>query len=302
MNKEYQPTHYYIKSGASSTADFELEKIPQFFDEKGDHPFHPHIHHLYQIVWFIRGIGKHYVDFHEYPVEDNMLFFVSPGQVHWFDKNAHFDGIIINFDESFLSDEDLNDNIFLKYNIFNAFDANPCFKVCSECAQSLSSIIKEIQEELAHTNDFAHSEYLNHLIKLFLIQIQRMGKRENNIQLQPSNNIHCTFVKFRQMIENHYRHIHTTKEYALLMNISTKTLYNNVMEVAHITPLQMIDNRIILESKRMLKYTGLRVTEIAYQLGFNDPSYFVKFFKKQTGCLPLEFRGRDTRDMVSRRL
>ena len=85
------------------------------------------------------------------------------------------------------------------------------------------------------------------------------------------------------------------------MNISTKTLYNNVMEVAHITPLQMIDNRIILESKRMLKYTGLRVTEIAYQLGFNDPSYFVKFFKKQTGCLPLEFRGRDTRDMVSGR-
>lgn len=301
MNMDNNLPHHPIKSDVITNDDFELEQMPQFFDENGEHPFRPHIHSFYQIVWFIRGIGKHYVDFREYPVEDNMLFFVSPGQIHWFDKNSHFDGIIIHFNENFLSDEEQNDNIFLKYNIFNAFDAKPCFKVCDTCAQSLSNIIAEIQEELTHKNDFAHSEYLNHLIKLFLIQVQRMGKRESNMQLQPNNNVHRTFVKFRQMIENHYRRIHTAKEYAFYMNITTKTLYNNVMEVAHITPLQMIDDRIILESKRMLKHTSLKVKEIAYQLGFEDPSYFVKFFKKHAGCLPLEFRDSNVGDMVSRK-
>ncbi len=300
MNMPDYPPRSHVISGESPNDDFELEKMPQFFDANRDHPFHPHIHNFYQIVWFIKGVGRHYVDFHEYPIEDNMLFFVSPGQIHWFDENSRFDGIIIHFNGRFLSDERQNDNVFLKYNIFNAFDAKPCFKVCDACARFLSSIVEEIQEELTHKNDFAHSEYLNHLIKLFLIQIQRMGTRESNIQLQPNNSTHRTFVKFRQMIENHYRHIHTAKEYALYMNITTRTLYNNVMEVAHITPLQMIDNRIILESKRMLKHTSLRVKEVAYQLGFEDPSYFVKFFKKQVGCLPLEFRERDTNGIISK--
>jgi AraC-like DNA-binding protein len=280
--------------------EFEMENIPQFFNENGDHPFHPHIHNYYQIVWFIKGNGKHFVDFQEYPVEDNMLFFVSPGQIHWFDRGSHFDGIIIQFDERFLSDEDQNDSVFLKYNIFNAFDAKPCFKVSDACALSLSNIVRGIRDENEHQKDFAHLEYLNHLVKLFLIQVQRMGKRESNVQLMPNNNIHRTFIKFRQLMENHYRQLHTAKEYARNMNITTKTLYNNVMEVAHITPLQMIDNRITLEAKRMLRHTSMKIKEIAYHLGFEDPSYFVKFFKKQTGCLPLEFRDRDTDEVVNK--
>lgn len=280
--------------------DFEMKKIPQFFNGQGDHPFHPHIHSFYQIVWFIKGFGKHYVDFHEYSVEDNTLFFVSPGQIHWFDKDSKFEGLTINFDENFLSDDGRDENVFLKYNIFNAFDAKPCFKVCDVCARSLSDFVAEIKEEFMHNDEFAHIEYLNHLVKLFLIQVQRMGKRECNVQLQPSNNIHRTFVKFRQMIENNYRHMHTAKEYANCMNITTKTLYNNVIDVAHITPLQMIDNRIVLEAKRLLRHTSLKVKEIAYQLGFEDSSYFVKFFKKQAGCLPLDFRDRDTDEIISK--
>jgi AraC-type DNA-binding domain-containing proteins len=300
LNINNQLMHNRIKSRTARNDDFQLEKISQFFYENGDHPFYPHIHSFYQIVWFTKGFGKHYVDFHEYPVEDNMLFFVSPRQIHWFDENSRFDGMIMHFNKSYLSDDGQFDSIFLKYNIFNAFDAKPYFKVSNECTQFLSNIIVEMREELIHKNDFAHFEYLNHLIKLFLIQIQRMGKREGNIQLQPNNNVHCTFVKFRQMIESHYHHTHTVKEYAFYMNITTKTLYNNVMEVAHITPLQMIDDRIILESKRMLKHTSLRVKEIAYQLGFEDSSYFVKFFKKQTGYLPMDFRDSDVKEWLVR--
>ena len=86
--------------------------------------------------------------------------------------------------------------------------------------------------------------------------------------------------------------MHTAKEYSHYMNITTKTLYNNVMEVAHVTPLQMIDDRIILEAKRKLCHTSMKVKEISYYLGFDDPSYFVKFFKKKVGCLPLEFRNK----------
>lgn len=281
--------------------DLEMEQMPRFFNEHGEHPFLPHIHNFYQIVWFRKGIGKHFVDFNEYPVKDNTLFFVSPGQIHWFEEGAKFEGVIIHFRESFLSDEVLNENVFLKYNVFNAFDATPSLQVCNTCAQTLECIVAEIAEELMHHDDFAHEEYLKHLVKLFLIQVQRLGKRDNTEPLQMSNNVHQIFVKFRQLLENHYRNIHTAKEYAKYMNVSSKSLYNYVMEVAHITPLQLIDNRIILEAKRLLQHSCMKVKEIAYFLGYDDPSYFVKFFKKQTGLLPTEFRDRDTRDIIGKR-
>jgi AraC family transcriptional activator of pobA len=300
MNTNNRSSRYPGTSGDMPNEDFEMEQIPQFFNANSDHPFRPHTHNFYQIVWFIKGTGQHYVDFHAYPVEGNMLFFVSPGQIHWFDEHSRFEGIIIHFDESFLSDEWQDENVFLKYNIFNAFDAKPCFKVCDAYVKPLGHIIEDIREELVHRHDFAHADYLKHLVKLFLIQIQRMGRRDGNVELQPNNSIHCNFVKFRQLIENHYRQMHTTKEYARCMNVTSKTLYNNVMEVEHITPLQMIDGRIILEAKRMLQHTSLKVKEIAFQLGFDDPSYFVKFFKRQAGCLPVEFRDRDTDEIVSK--
>ena len=214
MSMDNHSPRHQSHSGTDQNDDFELEKIPQFFDENGDHPFHPHIHHCYQIVWFIQGTGKHYVDFHEYPVEGQHVVFVSPGQIHWFDKTSRFDGVIIQFDESYLSDESQNDNVFLKYNIFNAFDDKPCFKVSDACARSLSSIIEDIREELTHKNDFAHAEYLNHLIKLFLIHIQRMGGAKAPFSCSRTT-AHPHFVKFRQMIEQHYRQLHTAKEYAL---------------------------------------------------------------------------------------
>ena len=74
------------------------------------------------------------------------------------------------------------------------------------------------------------------------------------------------------------------------MNISTKTLTNSIVESSRSTPLKLINERIILEAKRYLLYSSLKVKEISYLLGFEDPSYFVKFFKRNTGSLPIEFR------------
>ena len=301
MDQANHPPRYLITSGITPHGDFEMQQMPQFFEKNGDHPFQPHIHSFYQIIWFKNGLGKHYVDFHDYPVTANTLFFISPGQIHWFEQNKNFEGFIIHFSENFLSDEGQSDNVFLKYNIFNAFDANPSFHVCETCALILSALLRNLQDELNHQQDFAHVEYLNYLVKLFLIQVQRMGKREDSLHLQPTNHVHRTFVKFRQMIENHYRLMHTTKEYANYMNITTKTLYNNVMEVAHVTPLQMIDDRIILEAKRKLCHTSMKVKEISYYLGFDDPSYFVKFFKKKVGCIPLEFRNINANEIIAKK-
>jgi AraC-like DNA-binding protein len=72
--------------------------------------------------------------------------------------------------------------------------------------------------------------------------------------------------------------------------ISSRTLSDLTQQLINKTPLQIIQERIILESQRLLLHSELNVTQIGYRLGFEDPSYFVKFFKKHANMSPSGFR------------
>lgn len=283
-------TQYDLEKETPDEIQFEIMEMPDFFHKNGDAPKQAHIHTFYQIIWFQQGAGVHYVDFKEYPITDNTLFFISPGQIHYFDDNNSSKGIIIHFNESFLSDEGSSENVFLKYNVFNAFDAVPYYKIMPKDSQRLEYIAEEMKLEKENIKAFAHKDYLKYLVKMFLIYVQRTGERGTGIPLCINNSSNRTFVRFRQILEHHYRQMHTVKEYASHLNVSTKTLTNCVYESSHSTPLKIINERIILEAKRQLLHSDLKIKEIGFYLGFEDPSYFVKFFKRQTGYLPAEFR------------
>lgn len=292
MKKANDIVSYNLHEASGHTDDlpFVVLEMPSFFQENGEKPFLPHIHGFYQIIWFKKGEGIHYVDFKEYPVAQDTLFFISPGQIHCFDRQTGGDGCIIHFNESFLSDEGSSENVFLKYNVFNAFDTVPYYKIVSTDTARFNFLLGSMKKELESAGLFAHKDCLKYLLRLFLIGIQRTGQRGTGIPLCINNSANRTFVRFRQALEHHYRIMHTVKEYAVHLNVSTKTLTNCVYESSHSTPLALINDRIILEAKRQLLHSSLKVKEIAFQLGFEDPSYFVKFFKRNTGCLPAEFR------------
>ena len=226
MMKDNVFTKYDLETGTPDEIQFEIMEMPHFFCENGEAPKQAHIHGFYQIIWFQQGIGTHYVDFKEYPITDNTLFFISPGQIHYFDESNNFKGIIIHFNESFLSDEGSSENVFLKYNVFNAFDTVPYYEVKSDDTPRLEYIVKEMQLEIDNIKAFAHKDYLKYLVKMFLIYIQRIGKRGIGIPLCINNSSNRTFVRFRQILEHHYRQLHTVKEYAHRLNVSTKTLTN----------------------------------------------------------------------------
>lgn len=273
-----------------SQMQFEMTELSRLFAENGSHPYEAHIHSFYQIIWFRKGTGVHYVDFKEYPVADNTMFFISPGQIHYFETGRQVEGVVIHFNESFLSDEGSSENVFLKYNVFNAFDASPYYLIRRENAGKLALLVNEMEEETRNEGLFAHSDLLKYLIKMLLIYVQRTGERGHGLPLCINNAANRTFVRFRQSLEHHYRSMHTVKEYAAHLNVSTKTLTNCVYESSHSTPLTLINDRIVLEAKRQLLHSSLKVKEIAFQLGFEDPSYFIKFFKRYVGSLPAEFR------------
>lgn len=151
-------------------------------------------------------------------------------------------------------------------------------------------LVNEMNREYSLTGTFAHKDYMQYLVRLFLIRVQRSGERREIPKLYLSSIANRTFVRFRQLLEQNFHSVHIVKEYADMLNISLRTLTKYVGESAHIFPLRIINDRIVLEAKRQLQHTALSVKEIGFALGFEDPSYFVKFFKRMTGRMPSEFR------------
>ncbi len=281
---------YSIQENAHSGLELKLHFMPKFFHENGCGSMSPHIHEFYQIIWFRHGKGNHRIDFTDYPVTDNTIFFVAPGQIHAFDGTGNYEGVIILFNASFFADEESSESIFLKYNVFNAYDSSPYYKVGNEEAERLMFLVNEMNREYTLTGAFAHKDYMQYLLRLFLVRVQRSGERKEEAKLYVSNIANRTFVRFRQLLEQNFHNVHTVQEYADMLNISARTLTKYVSQSAHSSPLQIINDRIVLEAKRLLQHTSLNIKEIGYSLGFEDPSYFAKFFKRQEGIMPSEFR------------
>ena len=281
---------YSIEEDPHSGLELELQFMPRFFHDHKDAPTAPHAHEFYQIIWFRRGHGSHMVDFVNYPVSDNTIFFVAPGQIHAFDSTDTFEGVIIHFNASFMADEESSESVFLKYDVFNAYDSLPYYKVSGEEEGRLMQLVNEMNREYSLTGAFAHKEYMQYLLRLFLIRVQRGGERKAKPKLYVTSVANRTFVLFRKLLEEHFRTMHTVQEYADLLNISARTLTKYVRMSAHCSPLQIVNDRIVLEARRQLQHSTLSVKEIGYSLGFEDPSYFVKFFKRLTAHMPTDFR------------
>lgn len=249
-----------------------------------------HVHTFYEIIWFQETGGIHTVDFREFKVEKNMLLFLSPGQVHNFDGVTQHKGVSLKICSDLMKMGSFDENDFLKQTLFGNSDTEPICYIDEQTAEKLNSLIQKMNEEKAKTDAFGHIEILRSLLLILLITIQRNGEKPGNFPLSAAKPSHRLFIQFRKLLEIEYRTIHTVKGYADKLNVSTKTLSNSVQECSGKSPLSFINDRIILETKRLLRHTDMMVKEVAYYLGYEDPSYFVKLFKRETGFLPTDFK------------
>ena len=272
---------------------FDVEHMPDLLESEAFDNTQPHTHYFYEILWFQGGHGTHTVDFCEYEVTPNTIFFLTPGQIHHFDHSTKYSGVSIKMCTDFLKNENTTNNIFLKYNVFHTFDTAPCFHVDEATAKMLATIVDEMEIEANNNGQYGNIDILRALLRIFLVKIQRHGMQESDMHLDNLKPAHVLFTRFRKMVENEYKNKHNVQDYADELNVAVRTLNKCVNECSHTSPLAFITERIILEAKRMVRYTNMMFKEIAFELGYDDPSYFVKLFKKQTGYLPSEFRELD---------
>lgn len=254
--------------------------------EKHYHNLHrPHRHSFYHLVLFTKGKGSHTIDFERFAVKPFQIYFMIPGQVHSWHFEGEVDGYIVHFTESFLSSF-LQNGHYLERFFFFKGEAGVCQLPVKEHEQVIH-LFESMLSELEEGKELGLDMIRLQLLALFITVERSCKSRESkNIPAQKRTLLR----NFQQLIDVYFRTIKLPKEYADLLYITPNHLNALCTELVGKTAGDLIRDRILLEAKRLLTNADMTITEIAYDLNFQDNSYFNRFFKKNVGMTPDEFR------------
>lgn len=158
-----------------------------------------------------------------------------------------------------------------------------------ELDQPKFDVLLQVFIDEFETEDKIQGEMLQMMLKRFIIKCVRIAK-DQLIPKELSSNQIDIIRKFNVLVDTHYKVKRHVKDYADLLFKSPKTLSNLFHMYNQQSPQLIIHNRLVLEAKRMLLYSDRSISEVGFELGYEDPAYFSRFFKKHTGKSPKEFK------------
>ena len=155
-------------------------------------------------------------------------------------------------------------------------------------ATGLELLLQVFEDEFREADNL-QGEMLRMLLKRLIVKLTRLYKKQH-VDAGINRSDLDIIRQFGLLVELHHKEKHQVQDYAELLHKSPKTLANLFGKHAGRTPLQIIQDRLALEAKRMLIYTDQTASEIAYAVGFNEPAHFSRFFKRVVGESPSAFR------------
>ncbi|WOH64032.1 helix-turn-helix domain-containing protein [Bradyrhizobium sp. BWA-3-5] len=248
---------------------------------------YPHRHDFYHIVWVTRGTGCHIIDAVKYEVRPNSLFFMAPGQIHDFTLSEDAIGHTISFSPEFFAFRVHNRHSLTDIPIYSIENLNNALYLDDMQAESLRQITDAMIEEYT-AEKTGHEDVIWSYLRIFLMKTSRIAVAPAIADLSSRNLLLSR--RFKSALEKNFGTMNETAEYARLLKVTERALNEATRQALGSTAAQLIRERIMLEAKRLLLHSDISVTEIADRLGFEDPAYFSRCFKKHTTRSPVEFR------------
>lgn len=243
-----------------------------------------HRHDFFFILLLEMGRGSHEIDFAEYQVLDNSVFFLRPGQVHQLELKADCTGYLMEFNQEFYHPKDKSSSQRLR----KASNKNYC-KLEVNRFERLQDILTDIYNEYTSRED-GYLDIIKANLEIFFIEFVRQSPNPNNVSTDISSYTQERFEEFLEFLEKNITTCKQVSQYTDMMSLSTYQLNEITKTSIGKTPSDLINEHIILEAKRYLLATPNQVKDIADHLGYEDVSYFIRFFKKHTGHSPEAFR------------
>jgi len=248
----------------------------------------PHSHNFYLCVVFTKGTGTHEIDFNTYSIEPGMVFFLKPGQTHFWKFDSQPEGYIFFHSQEFYELKYL-DHTLSSFPFYYSNQNPPYLKLPLEKLGYLLNHFKELFTEYQESNPLREAKITN-LINYIYIELTRVYTADVTIEKLGSTNYVKILERLEGLINIHFYKQKLPKFYASKLHISTKHLNRVVQKTINKTTSQLISERILLEAKRLIVHSNDNLAGIAHTLEFSDYAYFSKFFKSKIGMTPMEFR------------
>jgi AraC-like DNA-binding protein len=237
-------------------------------------------------LWFEKDDNIITIDGIKYTFNTQQI--VSLTEFHKVDISNVCNAKLIRFNRPFYCIIDHDSEVGCKGILFFGASQLPIFNIPENELEKFQTIWKMFEIEM-QSKDELQLEMLQSMLKRFIIMCTRIYKSQENYTKIEDNQIDIV-REYNFLVEQNFKSIHTVAEYASMLNKSPKTLSNLFAKLSNKSPLQYIQDRKLLEAKRLLLYSDISIKEIAYELGFEDLQTFGRFFKKIEGLSPSNFK------------
>jgi AraC family transcriptional activator of pobA len=255
-------------------------------------PNEPHIHEFEELLVGVEGQVEHFIDFRSMQFKAPFISFVPKGKVHRIKPMLYNDKClmwVIRFTSDFIPE-----TIFQLYALYHAhsdleMNQGECFNRLNVMCEMMYGEMQRPEPRLAVVRD---------LLKTTFTMIEEEKEKSSGPEESFPKTHNTTFHSFLQILEENYKRPEGVDFYAEKLFMSSRNLNLVSQAILNKSVSELIEMRKLTEAKNLLIYTDKSVSEIGYDLGFNEKAYFTNVFKKRTGQNPTTFRD-EIRKMIS---
>ena len=240
-----------------------------------------HFHNFEELVIVTEGSLEHYIDFQMEVIEAPAASYISMGKMHRVVERDDLRGWIINYKNEFIPDSRLN-----FYSNFMTSSSVPLG--APGCTAKFISLCEIMNAESEQENPDMST--IRHLTSALISMIESERKRNIQIESTAKATQIATFTNFLRILEENFRRDEGVTFYAGKMNMSERNLNIICKNNFQKSVSEIIETRKLIEAKNLLIHTEKSVSEIGYELGYNEKSYFTRVFRNKLSVTPTEFR------------
>lgn len=255
-------------------------------------PDDPHKHDFEELIIGMEGQLEHFIDFRNTVINAPLISFVTKGKVHRVIpklKNGQCNMWVLRFKTEFIPET--------AFQLYSLYHDHATIKMAEgTCFNRLVTLCELINAEMQQeTPDLG---VVRHLLAALFTMIESEKRKTNTAGNGLNKTQNTTFKNFLKILEENYHRPEGVDFYAEKLFMSARNLNNICHQIMQMSVSEIIEARKLIEAKNMLIHTDKSISEIGFELGYNEKAYFTNVFKKRTGQTPSEFR-EEMRKLVS---
>jgi AraC family transcriptional regulator, transcriptional activator of pobA len=261
---------------------FKIMKMTQeFIDPVLINPIPLHRHDHEELIIVTHGNPIHVLDYEKDTLHPPVVAYVAQGKVHNFVPDAATRGWVIRFKNELVPQS--------RFNFYSSFLDQVNYKLGEEyCSTSLNSLCEIMLNEFEA--EPVNYQVVKHLLSALLARLEADTKQEYLDHQAANRTQMVTFNSFLKILEFNFRRPEGADFYAEKLNMSTRNLNLISQSAFGKSVTEIIETRKLIEARNLLLNSGKTISEIGYELGYNEKSYFTRVFRKRTGVTPSEYR------------